>query len=194
MIDSASVASTSPALSDGEPHDALTRWFHWATAILVVTLYGLYLVWERLPKGDPKHFLIVSHLSLGAVLTVLLIGRIVWRSSPMSSAQAHDRLQGLMARVVHVSLYVMLAAQVLLGWNFRWAQGQPMSVFGLPVPSPFDYPTEAHHAIATLHYWVGTAIVALAAMHAGAALFHHLVLRDNVLRRMTVGGPSPSSR
>ena len=194
MTDSAIETSTSPALSDGAAHDALTRWFHWGTAILVLTLYGLYLVWEQLPKGDAKHLLIVSHLSFGAVLTVVLVGRVVWRSSPMSSRQTHDGLQGLAARAVHVLLYVMLAAQVLLGWNFRWAQGQPMSVFGLLVPSPFGYPAEARHAIATLHYWVGTAIVALAALHAGAALFHHGVLRDDVLRRMTVGGPSPSRR
>ena len=194
MTDSAIETSTSPALSDEGSHDALTRWFHWATAVLVLTLYGLYLVWEQLPKGDAKHLMIVSHLSFGAVLTVVLVGRVVWRSSPMSSSQLHDGLQGLAARAVHVLLYVMLGVQVLLGWNFRWAQGQPMSVFGLLVSSPFDYSAYTRHAIAITHYWVGTAIVALAAVHAAAALFHHVVLRDDVLRRMTVGRRSPSSR
>ena len=194
MTDAAIEASLSPARPDGEPHDALTRSFHWATAFLVVTLYGLYLVWERLPKGDAKHLMIVSHLSLGAVLTAVLVGRIAWRSSPKSTAQAHDGLQGLAARAVHLLLYVALAGQVLLGWNFRWAQGQPMSVFGLLVPSPFGYPDGARHTIATLHYWLGTALIVLAAVHAAAALFHHFVLRDDVLRRMTVGRASPSSR
>lgn len=65
-----------------------------------------------------------------------------------------------------------------------------MNVFGLSVPSPFGYPNGARHTIAVLHYWVGTGIVALAAMHAAAALFHHFVFKDDVLRRMAVVGPA----
>ena len=130
--------------SDPKPHEALTRSLHWATAALVVLLYGLYVVWEQVPKGDFRHLLIVSHLSLGAMLTVVLAGRLGWRSSHRSSRLAHDAgLQGLAARAMHLLLYVLLIAQVLLGWNFRWAQGQPVSVFGLPIPSPFSYPAGA---------------------------------------------------
>lgn len=176
--------------SDPKPHDALTRSFHWATAALVFLLYGLYLVWEQLPRGNFKHILIVSHLSFGAVLTVVLAGRIVWRSSNGSSRLAHGAgLQGLAARAMHLLLYVLLVAQALLGWNFRWAQGQPMSVFGVLIPSPFSYPAGARHTIAILHYWIGTSLVLLAVAHAAAALFHHFVLKDDVLRRMTASGP-----
>ena len=175
----------SPPRSATKPHDTLTRAFHWATAALVFVLYGLYLVWERTPKGDLKHLLVVSHLSLGAALTLVLAGRIVWRSSSLSSRRVHKAgLGGLSARAVHASLYVLLVAQVLLGWNFRWAQGQPMSVFGMTVPSPFAYPAGARHTIAFLHYWIGTGIVVLAVAHVAAALFHHFVLGDDVLRRM----------
>ncbi len=190
MTDLTAGIPASPPRQEAEPHDALTRSFHWATASLVVLLYGLYLVWERVPKGDVKHLLIVSHLSLGAVLTVVLVGRLVWRSSSSSSRLVHEAgLRGLAARVVHLMLYGLLIAQVLLGWNFRWAQGQSMSVFGLPVPSPFGYPAGARHTIAVLHYWIGTGIVVLALAHAAAALFHHFVLKDDVLGRMAVISP-----
>ena len=184
----------SPPRPATKPHDTLTRSFHWATASLVFVLYGLYLVWERMPKGDPQHLLIVSHLSLGAVLTLVLGGRIAWRSSGLSSRIVHEPgLRGLVARAVHASLYVLLVAQVLLGWNFRWAQGQPMSVFGATIPSPFAYPAGARHTIAVLHYWVGTGIVVLAVAHAAAALFHHFVLGDDVLRRMIPIGTKANS-
>ena len=190
MTDLTAGIPASPPRPRVEPHDALTRSFHWATASLVVLLYGLYLAWERVPKGDVKHLLIVAHLSFGAVLTIVLAGRLVWRSSGSSSRLVHEAgLRGMAARAVHLALYGLLIAQVLLGWNFRWAQGQPMSVFGLSIPSPFGYPAGARHTIAVLHYWIGTGIVVLAVVHAAAALFHHFVLKDDVLRRMAVVGP-----
>ena len=41
--------------------------------------------------------------------------------------------------------------------------------------------------IAELHQWIGDSIVVLAALHALAALFHHLWLRDGTLLRMLPG-------
>ena len=185
-----------PSSSHGsKSHDVLTRSFHWTTAALVLILYSLYVIWEQLSKGDFKHILIVAHLSLGALLTIVLLGRLIWRSSSLSSRQAREPgLQGAAARVVHLTLYLLLIAQVLLGWNFRWAQGQPMSVFGILIPSPFGYPAGARHTIAVSHYWIGTAIIVLAAVHASAALFHHFVLRDDVLRRMVADSPEAEVR
>lgn len=100
-----------PRRPGAEHHDALTRSFHWATASLVVLLYGLYLAWERAPRGDFRHLLIVSHLSLGALLTAVLAGRVVWRSSGPSSRLDHEAgLRGVVARAVHLALYGLLIA------------------------------------------------------------------------------------
>lgn len=41
--------------------------------------------------------------------------------------------------------------------------------------------------IATLHGWLGDVILWTAGLHAAAALFHHFVLRDGVLRAMLPG-------
>ena len=60
-----------------------------------------------------------------------------------------------------------------------------MSFFGLDIPSPMATVTRgAHQLIGQAHNWIGWAIVVTAAGHAAAALYHHYVVKDNVLRRM----------
>ena len=180
-------------LARTEPYDRLTRAFHWATAVLVVLLYGLYLAWEQMPKGTARHLAIVSHMSLGIALTALLLGRIVWRLSPRSTPQPHGGgLKAVASRGVHLLLYVLLVVQALTGWNFRWAQGDELSFFGLMIASPYAFPSGARHALGLIHYWTGTSIMVLALLHAAAALVHHHVLRDPTLHRMT--GASTDTR
>jgi cytochrome b561 len=48
-----------------------------------------------------------------------------------------------------------------------------------------------HHSvgstIASVHTWLGNAILWVAGVHAAAALYHHFVLKDGVLRSMLPG-------
>ncbi len=116
----------------------------------------------------------------------MIIGRIAWRLSPRSVSRNHAGWQGVAAHTVHLLLYVLLGIEVVLGWNFRWAQGEALSFFGLfTIPAPAVYAPESRHLLAFLHYWTANAIMILAALHAVAALAHHYVLRDDVLLRMT---------
>jgi cytochrome b561 len=49
---------------------------------------------------------------------------------------------------------------------------------------------EAHDvgsAIGSIHTWLGDTILWVAGVHAAAALYHHFVLRDGVLRSMLPG-------
>ena len=168
------------------PYDRLTRALHWATAVLVVLLYGLYVAWGWMPKGTARHLAIVLHMSLGIALTVVLLGRIAWRLSPRSTRQPQRAgLDGLASHGVHLLLYALLIVQALSGWTFRWAQGEELSFFGLLIASPFEFPSGARHVLGLVHYWTGTSIMVLALLHATAALVHHHVRRDPTLNRMT---------
>jgi cytochrome b561 len=89
------------------------------------------------------------------------------------------------SKLVHSLLYVLLAAEAALGFVLRWSGDQAMSFFGLLIAPPFaPFSRPAHHLVGEVHDWIGWTIITLAAGHASAALFHHFVLRDGVLRRM----------
>jgi cytochrome b561 len=189
-VSPATAAATRIAAGDDRTrYDALAMTLHWLTAVLVLTQFGLGELWDLAPRSA-KHLMIVAHLSFGILLAAVLIVRIAWRLTP--GHRVRDAATGLVelaSKVVHYVLYGLLAAGVVLGFLWRWSGGEALSFFGLLIPPPFAaFSKPANHFVGDLHDWVAWTIIVLAVGHAGAALFHHFVLRDDVLRRMLPGG------
>ncbi|MEO8488572.1 cytochrome b [Pseudomonas sp.] len=171
-------------------YDRLTRTFHWLTAAVVIFMFASAHIWENLEKGTPLRKGLQSvHISLGIALAVLIAARIIWRLSGGTriKADSHPTLN-LLAKMAHGLLYLLLLAQIVLGFLFRWAQGEPFSFFGLfPIPAPIVIDHEWRGTLGGLHNNVAWAIILLAGLHAVAALWHHCVKGDNTLRRMLPG-------
>ncbi|WP_313623093.1 cytochrome b [Achromobacter sp.] len=169
-------------------YDTTTIVLHWLTVVLVLGLFALAEIWGFLPRGTPTRRLLQSlHISFGLAFACVFVLRLVWRlSAGRRLPRATSGWMGAASVGVHGLLYLLMAAQIVLGFLFRWAQGEPFAFFGL-----FDIPTlipiahEQRRFIGGLHDTVAWIIITLAALHALAALFHHYVLRDGVLRRMT---------
>lgn len=181
----------SPAAQAGLAHyDRTTIVLHWLTAVLVLGLFALAEIWGFLPRGTPTRRLLQSlHISFGLAFAAVFVLRLVWRLSagrrlpPVATGWLRAASTG-----VHGLLYLLLATQIVLGFLFRWAQGEPFAFFGLfDVPTLIAIDREQRHFIGGLHNTVAWTIVVLALAHALAGLFHHYVLRDGVLRRMSSG-------
>lgn len=145
-------------------------------------------VWDSTPRPT-RHVLIVAHMSFGILLTVVLIARIVWRLSP-GHQKPPDKAGWVerAAETVHFALYVLLVSEAVLGFILRWSGNESMSFFGLQVPPPFSpFGKPARRSLGELHDLTGWTIIVLAACHAAAALFHHFLVRDDVLARMLPG-------
>ncbi len=179
---------------DGTNYDRVSIALHWATALLVVVQMALAQLWGLWDRPT-HHVMVVAHMSLGIVLTAVIVARIVWRLIPGHEVPAADvGWLRVAAKGVHYLLYLLLAAEAVLGFLFRWSGGEEMSFFGLPIASPFpQWSRAAHHQVGEIHEWVGWTIIAIAAAHALAALYHHYVLRDRVLKRMLPGRSSSAS-
>jgi cytochrome b561 len=179
------VAARIAAGDDRTRYDRFAMALHWITAVLVVLQFALAESWGFFERPT-RHVMIVSHMSLGMLLSVVLVLRIAWRLMP--GHQVPAIVSGwveLASKAVHYLLYALLLAEAVLGYVFRWSGDEAMSFFGLLIPPPFaPFSKPAHHLVAEAHNYIGWGIVILAGVHAAAALFHHYVLRDNVLRRM----------
>lgn len=179
-------AATRVAAGDDRTrYDLMAISLHWATVVLVLANFLLALTWDGAPRPT-RHLMIVAHMSFGVLLSVIVPLRIVWRLIPgHQMPPAVSGLVELASKAVHYLLYAMLLAEAVLGFVLRWSGGEAMSFFGLAIPSMLPTVSRpTHHLIGELHQWNGYAIVALAAGHAGAALYHHLIVRDRVLSRM----------
>ena len=171
-------------------YDRTSIWLHWATALLVVVQFAMAEVWDWFPKPT-RHTMEGVHVSLGILLAAVIVARLAWRLIPGHQVESLESgAVKLASKAVHYLLYALLVAQASLGFLWRWAQGEPLSFFGLfVIPSPVEAADRATRR--TYHEWhenVGWAIVILAAGHAFAALYHHYALRDRVLVRMLPRG------
>jgi cytochrome b561 len=170
---------------DHARYDGLSIALHWATAALVFLQFGLAESWGFFPKAD-RDLLIVAHLSFGLVLAAVIVLRILWRLTfGRKSFETGQDLVGYIARMMHRALYVLIVAEVALGFLTRWTDNQPLSFFGLAIPSPFGTFSKATGGfvddIHDVNAWV---IMILVGGHTLAALGHHYLLKDGVLRRM----------
>jgi cytochrome b561 len=173
-----------PAATQGLRHARQTIILHWLTAILVVLLWciGQTIDWA------PNHTLQIDyrslHMLLGVTLGVVLVMRIIWRTTSGGMLPALD--QGLMlviARATHYLLYALLIATVVLGLLNVWVRGDSIfNLFQVPAMVPGD--KALRHQIGSYHALAANAVLIVAGLHSVAALFHHFVLRDATLRRM----------
>jgi cytochrome b561 len=169
-----------------ERYDSVTIAFHWVTALFVLVLFTTGALREYAPRAWHLFWLEGIHVSVGIALAAVLIGRLLWRViAGRRLADIGTRLTSLMARLVHWLLYVLLAAQAVLGFSLRWMQGEDFSFFGLfSVPSLLATNRGLAHTIEDIHNYAAWGLVVIAGGHAAAALVHRYVLKDAVLRRM----------
>jgi cytochrome b561 len=177
------------AADDGTNYDNVAVALHWATALLVVVQFISAISWDYFAKPT-RHTMESVHISLGVLFTAVILARIVWRLIPghqVSSLQLG--WVGLASKGVHYLLYLLLIAQAGTGFAFRWAQGHAVEFFGLfAIPGPYGQLARPDRRLLhEVHEYIGWAIVILAFAHALAALYHHYVLKDRVLRRMLPG-------
>jgi cytochrome b561 len=169
-------------------YDFATIALHWLTAALVVLLWCIGQGVGFLPHRSPLRATAWSlHILLGVTLAMVLLARIAWRSGPGARLPAAGSgWLGRLATATHYGLYALLVATVVLGVINAWVRGS--TVFGL-FTFPHAVPGEAalRHTIFELHADLADLTVIVAGLHAAAALAHHYVLRDSVLRRMLPG-------
>jgi cytochrome b561 len=166
-------------------YNATAITLHWLTAGLVISQFLLAELWDYASHAQ-HHLMVTLHMSLGLTLVVVLLVRIFWRViSPPAHLPLAGGLAETAARSAHFLLYGLLALQLMLGIFLRWSNNHPLSFFGVPIGSPFGTFSKATGALVDqIHDVTAWVIMILVAGHAGVALLHHFLLRDNVLRRM----------
>jgi len=113
--------------------------------------------------------------------------RLVWRRNfaylpPFPESMS--KLQQTIAKANEYGLYVLLFVQPVTGLGRVLFRGHPFELFVWEVPVLLAPNPEVRNFFIGAHEFGAKALLALIGLHAGAALFHRLVLRDGVLHRM----------
>ncbi len=163
------------------------RLLHWLTVLLLGGSFLLVWSIEWLPEGALRPQVLGMHRTMGLVVLALSAVRILWSlvsARPEALAAGHWRRA---ARGVQVALLACLVLVPLLGWIYTNARGHAVSLWGMPLPSLIIKDQYFSRVSRESHEFLAYTLLALIAAHAGAALWHHLVLRDATMRRMWRG-------
>jgi cytochrome b561 len=169
--------------------------FHWIMVLLIVGVGVLGLLHDSWPKRT-QAFWINIHALLGLLVWVLVIARFWWRSRnrppalPPEVGEFSRRLSGPVHRLLYALMFIIpIIGIVTFIWHGRVFDFGLFSVnFGIRSNRRIFNPTE------DIHGYLAYALFALAGIHAIAALWHHFIRHDGVLRRIwpTSGGSDPA--
>ena len=167
---------------------------HWLTALAIAVLLALGLVMTEVDGFQLKIALYQWHKSLGLTVLALVLLRLAWRlaNRPPRLPDSIKAYQRGLAGATHWALYALLLAMPLSGWVMASASSLPTEFFGwFDVPRLVAIDRTIEGRAGDVHEILAWVLVGLLALHVAAALKHHFVDRDDVLRRIL---PARSSR
>ncbi len=162
---------------------------HWvgAVAVLVLLMHGWWMT--HLAARPDRLANYTWHAALGYDLLGLLVLRLLWRWTHQVPRLPADlkRWERISAAASHIALYLLMLAATLTGWALAGTFRSPMAkdLAGIPIPAIVQSSDRGVHALFEgSHEALSYVLAALVLVHIGAALRHHLVKRNDVLRRM----------
>ncbi|MBK3867316.1 cytochrome b [Pseudomonas stutzeri] len=164
-------------------YGSVSRAFHWLMALLIV--------WQFLKLGDRiaegEHWigqtLVPWHVSLGAVLMLLVVLRIIWSARQLERRPLHDPATAWLVKAGHLALYACMVLMPITGVLYLVGNGYGLKVFGQQLLA--KGPENGWMAsVGSLHSALAWLTLLLVIGHIGAALYHRLVKRDDIMQRM----------
>jgi len=175
-------------------YTATAKTFHWLMALLIgcMLLLGWIMTTDILLDGPGKSIALHIHESLGMIILGLGVLRLMWRftNRPPQLPSSMPRWERLAAHIGHTVLYILLIAMPLVGWGIISTFPHNALFFGLfPIPNLPVLPElpnkkDIRAILINIHWTLAWAILGFVALHAGAALKHHFIERDDILLRM----------
>jgi cytochrome b561 len=185
-----------------ENYGAIARWLHWTTAALFLASYcSVYFRQWFTEKQTPENWTALQlHLSVGITIAVVVLLRVIWRASqPAPDPEPGSKGAHLAAHLGHLALYAVMIVAPLTGYLGTGVDTEYFFLFDIPKFEStslftslvgnglglsfeaFEKPLDFIHK-EVLGAWL---IWMLILGHVAAALYHHFILRDRTLRKMT---------
>lgn len=172
--------------SESDRYGAMAVLVHWLSAALILVLIASGFRAGGTVDPAVKAQLLRIHISVAIAVLLLTLLRVVWwlaidrRPDPVVGSPLWQERS---ARAVHLLFYVVILGMIASGIGMMVLSGAGSIIFGQGgvLPDFREFAPRVPHGIGA------RMLVALLVLHIGAALYHHFVLRDGLLRRMWFG-------
>jgi len=178
--------------AEGGRFDQISIALHWLTVLLIIVQFTS--AWLREAVDHQSSFaavILTTHRTMGVLVWIVGLVRLVWRHNfaylpPFPESM--PKLQQWIAKANEYGLYTLLAVQPITGLGSVLFRGHPFELLIWDVPALLEPNPAIRSLFLEAHEFGAKALLVLIGLHAGAALFHRLVLRDGVLQRMLPWG------
>lgn len=173
-----------PTKSTSDHYGSVAVTIHWLGVLLIIASLGSGFFAAGTKDLAAKAQILGTHAPIGFAILLLTLARIGWwwfADRKPDSVSGMPKWQDLSARTVHLLFYVVILGMIASGIGMIFLSGAGPILFGGAegqLPDFWDYKPRLPHAIGA------RLMVALFVFHSGAALYHHFVKKDRVLRRM----------
>jgi cytochrome b561 len=176
-------------------YDRFMQFVHWTTFLVLTATFATAWLTRYADTREQVIGLVQLHRSLGLTTLCITACRLMWRFVARIPRLPEDlpRLQRLAARTNEYALYALLLLQPSLGFLHSNAAGEPVVYFLGTIPSLLAPDRVLARQLFMAHDFVAKILSGLIALHVVAALFHHFVRSDDVLRTMLPRRRLPSS-
>ena len=183
-------------------YGAIAKWLHWSIALLFLCSYCsvYYRHWFTEEKTPENWLALQLHLSIGITIAVLVILRIIWRLlSRVPDPEPGPSWAHIAARLGHYLLYAAMILMPLTGYIGTGVNTEFFMLFDIPKFEStaafnslvteglsmsfeeFEKPVDEFHKEIMGEY----VLLFLIFGHIAAALYHHFILKDYTLKKMT---------
>ena len=172
-------------------YTAVAKFFHWGMALMILGLLALGFVMTDMPLSPDKLQYYAWHKWAGVSVFMLVWLRLVWRvlNPPPAYPDSMPPLLQRAAHLGHAALYGLMIFIPLSGWLLSSAKGVPTVWFGVwPLPDLLEKDKAMGHLLHEVHEALNFVLLFLLGGHAAAALKHHWIDKDDILKRMLPHG------
>lgn len=170
-------------------YGTISRLLHWSMAALILwQLTGMVLKVTLGRDHAITNVFTPYHSAIGLVLFVLIVSRVIWLVLNRANRPGHPAgMMGLAARLGHFALYALMFIVPFAALLRAWGGERAFAPFGFEIfaaRAPEDVVTPAVAIGNALHGELAWVMAVLILGHVVMALFHQLILRDQLLKRM----------
>ena len=164
-------------------YGSISRAFHWGMAFFI--LWQVMKFFDRINDGEHwvGETLVPWHISIGSLLLLLVVLRIIWAGSQKNNRPVQDPATATMVKLGHFLLYAAMLLMPITGALYMVGNGYGWAPFGIQLAAKGEeIPWMV--SIGGLHSPLAWLLLIMIVGHIGIALYHRIVKKDDVLQRM----------
>lgn len=169
-----------------ESYPTSAKFFHWSIALIILLNLIIGVVLVNFYSLSKQLNLFIIHEQFGVTVLMLAILRLIWRLT-----HRYPSLDGLIARheiflakFGHLLLYTLMFAIPICGIFLSQSAGKHPGLLWYHLPTLIERDLDLQEQLLNLHKYLAILLAVIIAGHSIAALKHHFIDKNQILRRM----------